>query len=387
MPRPPQSAPSVAAMSGAVFSRLAGKIRERTEAGGEIFPLHVGDTYLEPFVGGRMQDLSVDDHPGMHRYSSPQGLPSLVDAAIEKVRETNRIPCERGQLLVTAGATGGLGAAIGSFAAPGEEILILAPFWPLIRGIVQTFRATPVEVPFYDRMTTVEAAIEAIRSRITERTVAIYVSTPSNPTGRVIPPDWLAAIADEARRQDLWILSDEIYEQLIYRGEHASIATFAPERTFTAFSFSKAFGMAGNRTGYLVGPATAIATARKISTHTFYSAPTSGQLAGLRALRDGDAWLADVRSRYQAAGDRAAELLGEDPPQGSTFLFLDMADQLDERGIFGFLEDCLDEDGLLMAPGPSFGAGYETHVRVCTTSAPPAKVEQAVQLLRKRIGR
>lgn len=387
MPRPPLNAPSVAAMSGAVFSKLAVKIRERTAAGQRIHPLHVGDTYLEPFVGGRMQDLSVDDNPGMHKYTSPQGLPSLISTALEKVNEINRIPAEPGQLLVTAGATGGLGAAIGSFAAPGEEILILAPYWPLIRGIVQTFRATPVEVPFYDRMTTVEAAIEAIRSRITDRTVAIYVSTPSNPTGRVIPPDWLAAIADEARRHDLWILSDEIYEQLIYRGEHASIATFAPERTFTAFSFSKAFGMAGNRTGYLVGPKAGITASRKISTHTFYSAPTSGQLAGLAALKDGQGWLDDVRARYQAAGDAAARALGEPLPDGSTFLFLDVREHLDERGIFGFLEDCLDEDGLLMAPGPSFGQGYEGFVRLCTTSAPPDQVDEAVQLLKARLGR
>ena len=370
-------------MPGAVFSRIAHKLASHQ---GELFPLHVGDTWMEPFEGGRMQDIGVDQHPGMHRYTSPQGLPKLVDALVDKVRHQNRLPAERGSLLVTAGATGGLGAAIGMLAAPGEEVLILAPFWPLIRGIVQTFRAKPVEVPFFDRVTDLQGAVEAVRERITERTVALYVSSPSNPTGRVLPAEWLQALAELAREQDIWLLSDEVYEDYVFEGQHTSIGRFAPERSFTAFSFSKAYGMAGNRTGYLVGPAEHIAACRKISTHIFYSAPTAGQLAGLRALDEGGAWLEAARDSYRDAGWAAADALGLERPQGSTFLFLDVADQLDERGIFGFLEDALD-DGLVMAPGPSFGQGYESHVRLCFTSAPPERVAEAVARLKRRLGR
>ena len=115
MPRFPDAAPHVTAMPGAVFSRLAHKIAALQ---GEVFPLHVGDTWLEPFEGGRMEDFSVRSHPGMHRYSSPQGLPELIDALLEKVRTKNALPAERGSILVGVGATGGLGAAIG---ATGEK--------------------------------------------------------------------------------------------------------------------------------------------------------------------------------------------------------------------------------------------------------------------------
>jgi aspartate/methionine/tyrosine aminotransferase len=383
MPRPPFAAPSVAAMPGAVFSRIAHKLKSHQ---GELFPLHVGDTWMEPFDGGRMQDLGVRKHPGMHRYTSPQGLPSLLEALTDKVRSRNGLPCTPGSILVTAGATGGLGAAIGMLAAPGEEVLILAPFWPLIRGIVQTFRATPVEVPFYDRVVDLEGALEAVRERITARTVALYVSSPSNPTGKVLPEAWLHGLAELAREHDIWLLSDEVYEDYVFEGQHHSIGRFAPERTFTSFSFSKAYGMAGNRTGYLVGPPQAIAAARKISTHTFYSAPTAGQLAGLQALRGGQGWLDAARESYRQAGWSAADTLGLPRPQGSTFLFLDVRDQLDERGIFGFLEDAL-EDGLVMAPGPSFGQGYEGHVRLCFTSAPPDRVAEAVTRLKRRLDR
>jgi N-succinyldiaminopimelate aminotransferase len=368
-------------MPGRVFSRFAHRIREMK---GERFPLHVGDTWLEPFEGGRMEDFRVSDHPGMHRYSSPQGMPALIDAVVEKLSTQNGISCDADSVLISAGATGGLGAAVGMLLSPGEEVLILAPYWPLIRGIVHSARGQVVDVPFYDRVDGPEAAVDAISERISERTVALYVSTPSNPTGRLLPESWLQAIAELARRENLWLLSDEVYESLVYAGEHVSLARFAPERTYTAFSFSKTYGMAGNRCGYLVGPPEAIMHAKKVSTHSFYSAPTASQLAGLAALRDGGDWLADVRERYRKAGVEAARILGVPAPAGSTFLFLDVADQLDEREIWGFLEDCLD-DGLLLAPGPSFGEDYATWIRICFTSAPPEKVARACSLLAKRI--
>ncbi len=381
MPRFPTPSPTTAQMPGAVFSKLAHKIAAME---GELFPLHVGDTWMEPVEGSRMEDLSVEVHPGMHRYTSPQGHPRLIDAVLEKVRDTNGLPAERDSILVGAGATGGLGAAVGMFAKPGDEVLILAPFWPLIRGIVSTFRAKPVEVPFFGAVHSLEEALAALEAKIGPKTVALYVSTPSNPTGCLIPEDWLAGLAGLARKHDLWLLSDEVYEAFAYASPHVSIGRFAPERTFTAFSFSKTYGMAGNRCGYLVGPSDLIPQCRKVSTHTFYSAPTASQLAGLAALERGAQWLKAARDSYQSAGEKAASLLGVDPPQGGTFLSLDVAHKLDERGVFGFLEDCL-EDGLVLAPGPSFGVGYEHFVRLCFTSAPPSKVEEAARRLARRL--
>jgi N-succinyldiaminopimelate aminotransferase len=336
-------------MPGGVYAPSAGR-RDASAA----CPLNVGDTWLEPFVGGRMEDLH------------------------------QALPCERDSVLVAAGATGALCTAVGMLAAPGEEVLILAPFWPLIRGIVQAFRATPVEVPFYDRVDTPANAIAAVRSRLTSRTVALYVSTPSNPTGRVIPSGWLEALADFARREDLWLISDEVYEDYVYAGEHFSVACCAPERSLTVYSFSKAYGMAGFRTGYLVGPAEAVAHAEKIGTHTFYSAPTAGQIAGLRALRDGGPWLDRARALYRAIGTETAAALGLPAPQGSTFHFVDVSGRLDERGISGFLEDCLD-DGVALAPGASCGEAYAEWVRLCYTAAPPDEVTVAVCKLAKRL--
>jgi len=382
MPRPPQRTPAVDAIPGAIFSPLADRIRNHD---GPLFPLHVGDTWMEPFEGARMEDLRSEEHAGMHRYVDTHGIPSLLDGLLEKLRARNGLACERGNVLATGGATGALSAAVGVIASPGEEVLILAPFWPLIRGIVQSFRAEPVEVPFYDRVASAEEAVERVRAHLSPRTVALYVSTPSNPTGRVIPEDWLASLAELARREDLWILSDEVYEDYLYGGRHVSIGRFAPERTFSVFSFSKAYGMAGNRVGYLAGPADAVEAARKVVIHTIYHPPTAGQLAAVAALRDGQGWIAEARVRYREAGFAAAEFLGVPPPAGGTFLFLDVARHLDERGLWGLLEDCLD-DGLLLAPGPSCGRDYGSWVRLCFTSAPPDDVAEAIRRLAKRIG-
>ncbi len=381
MPRPPRFAPSTEAMPGAVFSPIAGRMRE---VPGGVCPLHIGDTWMEPFTGGRMQDLSEADHPGLHRYCETRGVPALIEAVVEKVRAKNALRCEPENVLITSGATGALCAAIGAITSPGDEVLILAPFWPLIRGIVGAFRADPVEVPFYDRVANADEAVAAVAAQTSARTAALYVSSPSNPTGRLLPESWLDALAEWAEREGVWLISDEVYEDFVYRGAHISTARFRPERTLTVFSFSKAYGMAGNRTGYLVGPAAAITQAQKISTHTSYAAPTSGQIAGLRALRDGAAWIARARACYEEVGRGAAERLGVPAPEGSTFLFLDVSHRLDERGIWGFLEDCVAE-GVALAPGPSCGRDYERWVRLCYTSAPPDQVLAAVDRLAPRL--
>ena len=381
MPKHPKLSPSVVGMGSAVFSKLAHKI---SSLEGEVFPLHVGDTFMEPCIGSRMEDLSVAEHPGMHRYVSPQGMPSLIEQICTKVESLKYFLVQKGCVLVTAGATGALAAGIGAVTSPGDEVLILAPFWPLIKGIVSTLRATPVDVPFYDRVASVSDVVESIKERITGQTVGIYVSTPSNPTGVVLPEAWLQAIAELAREHDLWIFSDEVYERYVFEGEACSIGRFAPERTLTAFSFSKTYGMAGNRCGYLVGPPEIITQCRKVSTHTVYASPTASQLAALRALEGGEEWVKRACALYKTAGYDAADILGVPRPQGSTFLFLDVSHKLDERGVFGFLEDCLD-DGLILAPGPSFGTGYEAFVRICFTAAPHEVVNRAVVLLKKRL--
>ena len=383
MPRHPRVASNVAAMAGSVYTSLAHRLATFE---GEIYPFHVGDTWMEPAEGCRMQDITVDDHPGMHRYAAPQGLDPLLAAIADRIEARIGVETTPEHVLVAAGATGALGAVAGAILEPDDEVLILAPYWPLIAGIVRSFHGKAVSVPFIGEADSVETALEIVESYRTDRSVALYLNTPNNPTGRIIPGEWIEALADWARRHDLWLIADEVYEDYVYRGGHRYARALAPERTFSSHSFSKAFGMAGNRCGYVVGPPEIMPELRKVSTHTFYSTPTASQIAALRTLEGrADAWLAEARSKYAELGAMAARALGVPEPDGSAFLFLDVSERLDERGLEGFLEDCVDH-GLFLAPGPSFGP-YPEHARLCFTAAPPDVTRRGVEVLARLLGR
>ena len=383
MPRPPGLAPIPLSLMGAVYSTVLDRLARHA---GEVYPLHVGDTFLEPAEGCRMEDLAAAEHAGLHRYAPPQGHPPLLDALVSRLRTRTGVPLERSNVFVCGGATSGLACVVGAIVAPGDEVLILAPHWPLIDGHVRMAGGVPVAVPFFGVAVSPESAAAAVEAAVSPRAVALYVNTPSNPTGRVLPRAWLEALVSVARRHDLWLVFDEVYEEYAYRGEHVPGLSLAPERSFAVHSFSKAYGMAGNRVGWVAGPAAPVAEALKLSTHTVYSAPTAAQVAALRVLRGpGAAWVERTRAAYRELGEAAADRLGVERPEGSTFLFLDVSARLDARGLAGFLEDAADR-GLAVAPGPSFGP-YPGHVRVCYTSAPPPLVRRGIEVLATLLGR
>jgi N-succinyldiaminopimelate aminotransferase len=296
------------------------------------------------------------------------------------------VPTTPDNVLVTTGATGGLGAVLGAILDPGDDVLVLAPYWPLIVGIVRCFRARPLAVPVLAEPGEAEQAVARVRQALTPRTSALYLGTPNNPTGRILPRAWIEALVELCRSEDLWIVADDVYEDYVFEGEHVPTRSLAPERTFSAHSVSKAWGMAGNRCGWILGPADAMPALAKVGVHAFYSAPTAAQVSAWRALDGrGDAWAAAARETYRRAGVQTARRLGVPEPEGSTFLFLDVAERLDDRGLHGFLCDCADR-GLLLAPGPSFGP-YPHHVRLCFTCAPPDVVARGADVLASILGR
>lgn len=372
----------------AMTSTLFGDLRPRLQCfRGESLKLHVGDTWMFPVEGSRMQDLAGQDWPGLHRYADPAGWPPLWDALVERMRSLEGLAwVERDKLLITAGCTGALAAVVGAVLDPGDEVLLCSPYWPLIRGIVQSRGGVPVDVPCLGRERDVDALIEALEAARTARTVAVYLNSPNNPSGVLLDRPALEAIAAFARRRSLWILADEVYQHYAYSGPWIPMASIAPERTLATHSFSKAYGHAGNRCGWLVGPTPIVRQARRIATHLIYNPPTAAQVAALHALQDGDVWLQRARAAYIEEGNRAADALGVRRPQGGTFLFLDVADHCDERGLLGFMERCVDR-GLVLAPGPSFGRHWQTHLRLCFTCEPPDKVRRGVAILAELMGR
>ena len=381
MPRHPGLAPSALGLSDSVYSALAQRARGRP---GPIFPLHVGDTYLEPPPGARAEAQRSADHPRLHNYSPVQGEPALLAAVRRRVALRHGVELDPERLQIMPGATSGLAIVAAALLSPGDEVILPSPFWPLIRGIIASRGCAPVEVPFFTRLADpgfdAEAALEAA---VTPRTAAIYVNTPHNPTGRVLPPAVVDAVARVAGRHDLWVVADEAYEELVY-GPAASPIWRRDDlraRTVAVHTLSKSYALAGARVGYAHGPEDAMRAIRGVQTFTSYCAARPMQLAAVRALEEGDAWLAATREAYRAAGIAAAAAVGVEAPEAGTFLAFDAAPHFTSGEVLdGFLDRCLDA-GVLLTPGRAIGRGFETWVRLCFTAVPPAELAEALARL------
>ncbi|MCB9592464.1 MAG: pyridoxal phosphate-dependent aminotransferase [Sandaracinaceae bacterium] len=388
MPRFPVTATSATGLSDRVFSRLAARAKDHP---GPVHPLHVGDTYLEPLEAARAEAQRTADHPRLHNYAPVQGQPELLDAIAAHLGRRGDQLVDRETIQVTSGATAGLSVVIEALLDPGDEVLLPAPFWPLIRGIINKRGARAVEVPFFDRIDDddfdVEAALEAA---VTEKTAAIYVNTPHNPTGRILPDTVVAAIAAVAERHDLWILSDEVYEELYFGGLPPTpvwARADYQDRCVAVHSVSKAYGLAGARVGWAHGPHAAMEAIRGVQTFSTYCAPKPMQLGAARALTDGAAWLAEARAAYDRAASTTAAKLGLRKPDGGTFVFFDVSARLREgEDTVGLLERCL-EAGVLLTPGAASGKDYGSWVRLCFTSVPLDQLEDALDRLAPIVGR
>jgi N-succinyldiaminopimelate aminotransferase len=383
MPRFPRVSASSGSLSDRVFSRLAARAKER---GGKVYPLHVGDTWLEPLAAARAEAQRTEETPRLHNYAPVQGEPVLIDAILRHVQRRAGVALDRELVQVMSGATAGLSVVADAMIEPGEEVIVPAPFWPLIRGTVRRRGGRAVEVPFFDRVGDPsfdpEAALEAA---VSKDTAAIYVNTPHNPTGAMLPARALEAIGRVAARHDLWLFCDEVYEDLYFTPEPPEPAWTRPDfraRSIVVHSLSKAYGLAGARVGFAHGPESAMAAIRGVQTFSTYCAPRPMQRGAAHALDEGGAWLADARKLYRDAAEDTARAFGVPRPEGGTFLFADVRRHLRVgEDTMGFLERCLDA-GVLLTPGTASGTDYEGWVRVCFTSVPPAELDEALAALR-----
>ncbi len=373
-------------------SLFASLYRRLEQFDGLAMPFHIGDTYLAPPKAARLgyQNYPRAEAPDLYRYAPPPGKTEFIDAVLQKVIEKNGMrDATPLSIQITAGATHALSCAVRSILSPGDQILLLAPYWPLIRGISVSVGLRPIEVPFShvllrQQRVDIESTLESF---ITPESTAIYMCTPNNPDGKVYTEVELAIIAKVARRHNLWVIADEVYENFVYDGaSHRSIAALdgMADRTMTVFSFSKSYGLAGLRVGYLVGPPEATVAVRKMSNHTIYSVPRALQQCALGAMSQGAEFLADARQRYVGARDLAFDRVKPPclKPEGATYLFLDLSEycRRGEDSCIGVLET-LAEAGILLAPGGGFGNLYQKWARLCFTSTPLAELEEGIERL------
>ena len=371
MPRPPTLSSNTSSLTARVYSALADRARQNNDV---IYPLHVGDTYRKPVVQARAESQSAADHPGLHAYAPVQGEPDLLNAIVNDVKARHDVAIDPTTVQVMSGATAGLNVVCSAILEPGDEVLLPSPFWPLIRGVIATKGATPVQVPFYTRVDEPGFDAEAVLEQaVTDKTVAIYINTPHNPTGTVLAQPTLDAIAKVATRHNLWVLCDEAYENLYFDSPPPTLWKHPDlkDRVIASHTFSKTYGMAGARVGFTHGPASVMNAIIGMQTYQTYCAPRPMQRAAIAAIKHGGNWLAEARRDYAQAAAIVAGTLDIDAPTAGTFVFFDSARYFPDAAddCTPFLEACADR-GVLLTPGGACGEHYRSWVRLCFTSVP-----------------
>ncbi len=294
---------------------------------------------------------------GKHFYTPTRGIPELLEAIAEKVNTENGIPATPENVIVTAGAKYAIFLAMQALLDDGDEVILLDPAWVSYEANVLMANAKPVWVRHDESFE--DAPIE---DHITPKTRMIVINTPNNPTGVVYSKEFLKKVADLSQDHDIYVLSDEIYEKIIYEGKHYSVASFNFEKTITVNGFSKAYSMTGWRLGYAVAEESIIRDMNKIQSHSI-SHPTSFvQYAGLSALKGDQSCVDEMVREFRFRRDkliRGLRELGVDfvYPKGAFYVFMRVGDGTE------FAERFLKEMYVAVTPGEAFGS-YKDYVRV-----------------------
>ena len=311
---------------------------------------------------------------GYTKYVSNAGILPLREAIAKRSREVNGLDCGVSNVHVFVGATHALLMAMLSILNPGDDILIPCPYYAAYIGMVDMAEAHIVDVPVYEK-DKFHVKAENLEKFLTPKTKAVLINSPSNPLGSVTPPEDLKEIAEFAIRHDLWVISDEPYESLLYDGaKQMSIGSLPgmTERTITVNSFSKTYAMAGFRIGWFIGPADLCTQVTKIQSSTTSSVAGAIQVGALEALTGPQDYVQEMVKEYNVRRKLMVDGLNRIkgfsclPPEGAFYTF----PNIQETGMdsWTLAEYILDKAQVVTVPGLSFGPYGEGYLRVsfCT---------------------
>jgi aspartate aminotransferase len=308
----------------------------------------------------------------------------LRKALTEKLAAKNGIHVTADEVIATVGASQGLYAAFQSVLDPGDDALVFSPYWTPIRDLVTGAQVRPLQVA------TISARRNGIRNTLeqfsTPQTRAIYYNTPQNPSGVVFMRAEAEEVAAFAIERDLIVIADEAYEDLVYDGEHVSIASLPgmAERTITCFTFSKTYAMTGWRAGYAVAKEPFITALRKIVLYSTNGVATPVQYAMIQALTTHETEIARLREEYRKRRDLLVAGLNEvglacAPPAGAFYAFPN-AEKIHKVSRTA-AQILLDKAHIATVPGSVFGAQGEGHLRF-SYAVTMDEIEDCVEALR-----
>jgi aminotransferase len=324
---------------------------------------------------------------GETHYTSNAGILELRQELSQHIQRMYGVSYDPvSEMLITVGVSEALYLALNAIMEPGEEVLIPTPCFVAYQSEVILAGGVPVEIP--SRMEdNFQPNLEALASAVTSRTKAILIGYPNNPTGAVASRETLLEVLRIAERHDLVVISDEIYDRLVYGIPHVCFAALpgARERTITLGGFSKDYAMTGWRIGYAAAPAETLKGLLRIHQYTIMSAPTTAQAAALVALRSGEPYVQEMLAEY----NRRRQLivgglnhlgLPTFEPRGAFYAFpkISVTGMDDET----FSQKLLEEERVAVVPGTAFGAGGEGFVR-CSYATAYEKIEEALHRMER----
>jgi aspartate aminotransferase len=356
------------------------KIRDLMHTVKDPFRLDQGDVSFDaPDSVKKAMDKAIAEN--RTHYLPTSGVPRLKQLLADKLRTRNHIPIDSDEEVVpTNGGTHAIWATLHALFEPGDEMIVADPEWPPTMAIAIAAGARIVTVPLHESLGFRWKADEVARA-VTPKTKAIYVNSPNNPTGGVLTRDDLEAIASIARDRDLWVISDEAYEDLVYKGEHFSIASLPRmhERTISLFTFSKSYAMTGLRLGYFAVKDPVIRErAIKVVAYTTSNVNSVVQYGGIGALEGPQNYVAEFREElkarrdlfYNGLAEAAPDVFSGTPPDGAFYAFVRINPAFaKEAGITGpslswaMAEHLIKHGRIGCVPGADFGPSGEGYIR------------------------
>ena len=327
---------------------------------------------------------------GYTRYTPNLGFPEFREALASKLRSKNNIPVSSDEVVVASGGTKALFFSFFSLLNPQDEVIIPDPGFVTYESQVYFMGAIPVHLPLSGK-NHFHPDLNKLRDCITSKTKAILLNSPSNPTGAAFNKDELMAIAQIAQEKDIFVISDELYEDIIYDGrEHISIASFPgmKERTISIFGFSKSYAMTGWRLAYLAAPVYLVKEIAKLLQNTSVCANSIAQRAGLAAIQGSQDCVLKMFTAYNERRNLLVKGINEidglscDAPEGTFYVFVDInktGKSAEELSMY-----LLEDYGVVTVPGTAFGLCGEGYIRLSFATSLD-EIKEGIKKIKKGI--
>ncbi len=304
-----------------------------------------------------------------NRYTHSAGTPVLRAAIGERLHRTYGLSDDPEKIVVSQGAVQGIAAVFAAILAPGDEVLVPDPAWPNYEMQAILHGARPVRYPLRPELG-FRPDLAEVESLFTDSSRVLVINSPSNPTGVVLPPELIRALVEAAAARGITVLADEVYDEIVFEGVHATAVAVAPDHVASVWSFSKTYAMTGSRVGYLTGPDWLIPTVARLQEPLLSSISAGSQAAALAALQGPQQVVADMVATYRARRDLVVGRLSAagievTVPSGAFYLMLPLADGVDSR----LAAIDLVRHGVATAPGSAFGDNARSHLRLSLASS------------------